>query len=171
MKMNGWFCVGFLLLILLQVAVCGTMSNKSPKMSMLPHLTPHSDPCYLIEFVGDDDISSQMEPLVKRLEDDLCTSIRRLNIMHSSEYQQMFEYLNGSELPFFYNRRTAQTISGPTMYDNLKNWGMGRTHKSKLTPEAVAIEKANKKMRFSMAAIGWNKFLDRIKKKRNRVIE
>lgn len=143
--------------------------HRHPR-SMLPQLIPHSDPCYLIEFVGDDEVSSQMEPLVKRLEDDLSTNVRRLNIKNT-EYQQMYETVGGSDLPFFYNRRTAQAISGPTMYDNLKNWGMGRSHKYKLTPESIAIENMNKKMRFSMTTVGWNKFLDKIKKKRNRVIE
>jgi hypothetical protein len=70
-----------------------------------------------------------MEPVVRRLEVDLGTKVRRININRKQEYVKLYECVGGNEcgsVPFFYNRRTAQAICGATPYQNLKNLAMGK---------------------------------------------
>jgi hypothetical protein len=97
---------------------------------LLPQLQPHDDTCYLLEFISDEsDHCSQMEPVVRRLEHDLRTKVRRINISRKHEYVKLYECVGGNEcgsVPFFYNRRTAQAICGATPYHNLKNLAMGK---------------------------------------------
>ena len=92
--------------------------------SILPNLLPHKDTCYLMEFHHDDcDHAEQMEPVLKRLEDDLDTKVRRINISHRREFQSLLQAVGHDEcgsFPFYYNRRTGQAICGATSYLNLK---------------------------------------------------
>ena len=74
------------------------------------------------------DASSQMEPVLQRLEDDLDTSIRRINVFRRREFMTLLESIGFNEcgnMPFYYNRRTGQAICGPTTYMNLRRWGTG----------------------------------------------
>lgn len=67
-----------------------------------------------------------MEPLVKQLEQELGTKVRRVNIGKRQDFAALFDLVGGNEggnLPFFYNRRTAQAICGPTTYSNLLRLG------------------------------------------------
>lgn len=69
-----------------------------------------------------------MEPVLQRLEKDLDTKIRRINIMRRKEFGSLLEVVGFDEcgtLPFYYNRRTGQAICGATSYLNLKRWGTG----------------------------------------------
>jgi hypothetical protein len=70
-----------------------------------------------------------MEPVVERLEKDLNTKVRRINISRRQEFVKLYDCVGGNEcgsVPFFYNRRTAQAICGATPYQNLKNLAMGK---------------------------------------------
>jgi hypothetical protein len=106
-----------------------TTTQQQQQRVLLPQLPPHGDTEYLLEFVAD---SSQqcklMEPLVHRLEEDLGTTVRRIDIHARPDYMTLFDAVGGQEggnVPFFYNRRTARAICGATPYDNLQAWGAG----------------------------------------------
>lgn len=105
-------------------------SAKSEPRKLLPQLPPHKDTCYLLEFVTDgSDHCLQMEPVVQRLEKDLRTKVRKINISRKQDFVKLYDCVGGNEcgtVPFFYNRRTAQAICGPTPYQNLKNLAMGK---------------------------------------------
>lgn len=99
------------------------LATPSHQRSLLPQLPPHTDACYILEFIADGvDACKQMEPLVKKLENELNTSVRKINISKRQDFLALFDTVGGNEggnLPFFYNRRTAQAICGPTPYSNL----------------------------------------------------
>jgi hypothetical protein len=96
---------------------------------LLPKVLPHNDKSYLISFESDDyDHCKQMQPVLKRLEEDLGTAIRRINIMRKREFMGLLEAVGHNDcgtLPFYYNRRTGQAICGATSYSNLRKWGTG----------------------------------------------
>lgn len=98
----------------------------SPR-KLLPQLPPHPDKSFIVEFVADGvEACNQMEPLVKRLEEELNIKVRRINIGKRQDFLALFDLVGGNEggnLPFFYNRRTAQAICGPTPYTNLFRLG------------------------------------------------
>ena len=102
--------------------------DGSPR-KLLPKVAPHPDTCYLLTFVSDNnDMCDQMEPVVERLEEDLDTSVRRINIYRRREFMTLLDSIGfneGGQLPFYYNRRTGQAVCGPTSYLNLKRWGTG----------------------------------------------
>ena len=95
----------------------------------LPKQLPLNDESYLLEFHTDNlEHAAQMEPVLKRLERELKTKVRRLNIYRKRDLYTVLEQIGHDEcgqLPFYYNRRTGQAICGPTTYMNLKRWGMG----------------------------------------------
>lgn len=97
---------------------------KAKKQSYLPKLTPHEDNCYLMEFHHDDcDHANQMEPVLKRLEEDLDTKVRRINVSRRKEFFQLLNACGHDEcgqFPFYYNRRTGQAVCGATSYKNLR---------------------------------------------------
>jgi hypothetical protein len=103
--------------------------EKNAHSTLLPKLLPHEDTCYLLEFHSDNcDHCEQMEPVLRRLEDDLDTKIRRINIFRRREFMGLLEAIGFDEcggLPFYYNRRTGQAVCGATSYLNLKRWGTG----------------------------------------------
>ena len=74
-----------------------------------------------MEFHSDstgNDASSQMEPVLQRLEDDLDTNIRRINVFRRREFMTLLESIGFNEcgnMPFYYNRRTGQGSSPSTM--------------------------------------------------------
>ena len=96
---------------------------------LLPKPAPHEDSCYLLEFHTDNnDMVDQMAPVLERLEEDLGTKVRRINIFRRKEFMGLLEAIGFDEcgsIPFYYNRRTGQAICGPTSYLNLKRWGTG----------------------------------------------
>ncbi|RYG67715.1 hypothetical protein EON64_06840 [archaeon] len=86
-----------------------------------------------------------MEPVVKRLEDDLKIKVRRVNINRRADFVMLYEAVGGmstSTIPFFYNRRTAQAISGPSPYDNLRRLAMGSTLHSFVEQPESAFSKS-----------------------------
>ena len=103
--------------------------EESTEGQLLPKPAPHEDQCYLLEFHTDNnDMVAQMEPVLERLEDDLGTKVRRINIFRRKEFMGLLEAIGFDEcgsIPFYYNRRTGQAICGPTSYLNLKRWGTG----------------------------------------------
>ena len=104
-------------------------TTKHIESKLLPKLLPHPDTCYLLEFHHDDcDHAEQMEPVLKRLEDDLDTKVRRININTRKEFFSLLSTVGHDEcgsFPFYYNRRTGQAICGATSYSNLRSWGTG----------------------------------------------
>ena len=92
-------------------------SNKGQNVDrFLAKLLPSKDNSYLIEFHADDtDHATQMEPVLRRLEDDLQTKVRRVNISRRREFYTLMEAMGHEEcgqLPFYYNRKTAQAVWG-----------------------------------------------------------
>jgi len=103
--------------------------NEERPLAFLPKLSPHSDDCYLLEFHSDQtEYKDEMEPVLKRVEDDLDTKIRRINIFRRREFMGVLEQIGHDEcgqLPFYYNRRTGQAVCGATSYMNLRRWAVG----------------------------------------------
>lgn len=103
--------------------------STRPKRKLLPKVVPHDDKCYLLEFHSDNnDLCEQMKPVLQRLEEDLDTTVRRINVFRRREFMTLLESIGFNEcgnLPFYYNRRTGQAVCGPTSYVNLKRWGTG----------------------------------------------
>jgi len=104
-------------------------SAKKLLTGLKPILLPHPDTAYLIEFVSDNcDLCDQMRPVIERLEEDLGTKVRRINIQRRSEFIGLLEAIGfdeGGNFPFYFNRRTGQAICGATTYMNLRRWGTG----------------------------------------------
>lgn len=78
-----------------------------------------------------------MQPVLKRLEQDLGTIVRRINIIRRREFMGVLEAMGHHDcgtLPFYYNRRTGQAICGATTYVNLKRWGTGDLKHSFVDP-------------------------------------
>lgn len=130
--------------------------------SLLPQLPPHKDTCYLLEFISDgSDHCAQMEPVVQRLEKDLRTKVRKINISRKHEFLKLYDCVGGSEcgtVPFFYNRRTAQAICGATPYQNLKNLAMGKPiHFFNDAPQNIddKVEHDPRRQR----GVGWSDYL------------
>ena len=100
---------------------CNSDENKKP---FLPKLLPHEDNSYLMEFHHDGcDHAEQMEPVLQRLEEDLDTKIRRINVSRRKEFFQLLHAVGHDEcgsFPFYYNRRTGQAVCGATSYMNLR---------------------------------------------------
>lgn len=107
----------------------GEALKQEARRFILPQLQPHEDDSYLIEFHSDNcDHCEQMEPVLQRLERDLNTKVRRINIFRRREFYGLLEVMGHDEcggLPFYYNRRTGQAVCGATSYANLKRWGVG----------------------------------------------
>ena len=103
--------------------------SEPTERKLLPKLPPHDDTCFMLEFITEgSDHCIQMEPVVKRLEQDLCIKVRKIDISKRSDFMKLYDCVGGNEcgsVPFFYNRRTAQAICGATPYQNLKNLAMG----------------------------------------------
>ncbi len=144
------FCLEFSIircLVFFLTALCigASQSNASNKQLLfgtnskilLKQAAENTD--YLLEFV---DISSPrnnaMELVVARLEGELQTQVKVLKLNGNKENIKLFNLVGGNEgnhLPFFYNRQTGQSISGPTPYFNLKRWATGHPlHQFELLP-------------------------------------
>jgi hypothetical protein len=99
------------------------------KRRFVPQVRPHPDTKYLLELVTDDTNPTLfMEPIVNRLEDELETKVRKINIQRRPDFLLLFEALGGNEggqFPFFYNRRTRKAICGTTYYQNLLSLACG----------------------------------------------
>ena len=102
---------------------CNNDENKKP---FLPKLLPHEDNSYIMEFHHDGcDHAEQMEPVLQRLEDDLDTKVRRINVSRRKEFFQLLHAVGHDEcgsFPFYYNRRTGQAVCGATSYMNLRRY-------------------------------------------------
>ena len=70
------------------------------------------------------DASSQMEPVLQRLEEDLDTDITRINVFRRREFMTLLESIGFNEcgnMPFYYNRRTGQgRLTANTPFPPLK---------------------------------------------------
>ena len=69
-----------------------------------------------------------MEPVLERLERDLQTKVRRINVSRRREFYGLLEAMGHDEcgtLPFYYNRKTAQAVVRKPSYLNLKRWATG----------------------------------------------
>lgn len=113
-------------------------AQEEEDTSLLPHVLPHPDTAYLISFESDDyDHCRQMQPVLRRLEADLGTMIRRINLSRRREFVGVLEAVGHNDcgtLPFYYNRRTGQAICGATSYLNLRRWGTGDLRHSFMDP-------------------------------------
>ena len=91
------------------------------------------------------DHCEQMRPVVERLEEDLSTKVRRININRKGDFLSVFEACGGNEcgnVPFYYNRRTAQAICGATPYANLRNLATGSPNHLFVDSPQNLLEKA-----------------------------
>lgn len=112
--LSHFLLLGMATLLLIQPAWCGGWLSRSigslkssskdqntdakRKHELLPKLLPHDDTSYLIEFHSDNcDHCEQMEPVLQRLEDDLGTKIRRINIFRRREFYGLLEAMGHDE--------------------------------------------------------------------------
>jgi hypothetical protein len=66
-----------------------------------------------------------MDPLVKRLENEVDSKVERLEIWHNEGNAKLMKEYDKSHcggVPFFFNKRTGKWICGSTDYDQLKEW-------------------------------------------------
>ena len=76
----------------------GSSDREDRVGALLPKLLPHEDTSYLLEFHSDNcDHCEQMEPVLKRLEADLGTKIRRINIFRRREFYGLIEAMGHDE--------------------------------------------------------------------------
>jgi len=124
----------------------GNSSNsKSKERKLLPKLPPHhDDESYIVEFHSDNSENSElMEPVVKRLEDDVDTKVRKINISRRKDLYSILESVGHDEcgtLPFYFNRRTGQAICGATTYSNLKKLATGGASAFNEPPESLRMK-------------------------------
>lgn len=131
----------FILLILCLTIVAGIVPPKSirpwsfwsRRVTVTTKVFPIKPPLvtndsHLLEFFIDTPDCRIMEPIVNRLEDDIKTEVKRINIHKCAANMKLFEAVGGMEcgtVPFFYNRQTTREVCGKTNYPNLKKWGTG----------------------------------------------
>ena len=101
------------------------------------------------------------EPVLKRLEEDLDTKIRRINVSRRQDLPALLEVMGHDEcgnFPFYYNRRTGQAVCGPTTYKNLKAWGTGAMmHSFMQAPENIHEQEFDKSKQRKVGMAGfWN---------------
>ena len=103
---DSWFVLTF-------INIPTTLTSLLTPLKPLTQTSPFNT-SYLMEFHSDttgSDASSQMEPVLQRLEDDLDTTVRRINVFRRREFMTLLESIGFNEcgnMPFYYNRRTGQ---------------------------------------------------------------
>lgn len=122
--------------------VLGLRRGSEP-VEALPLPVPSADTSFLLSFESDEyDHCKQMHPVLERLERDLGTVVRRVNVARRREFMAVLEAMGHNDcgtLPFYFNRRTGQAICGATTYSNLKRWGVGDLrHNFMDPPESVS---------------------------------
>ena len=120
-------------------------NSQNDERKLVPKLLPHhEDECYIVEFHSDTSENTEMmEPVLKRLEEDIDTKVRRINISRRKDLYSILESMGHDEcgtLPFYYNRRTGQAICGATTYQNLKNLATGRISSFIQSPESLRMK-------------------------------
>lgn len=106
-----------------------TIKSASPlengQRKLLPQLPPHPDEAFILEFITDGaEGVAKMEPVIKDMEKKFKIKVRKINLSRSPDAMALFDFVGGNEggnVPFFYNRRTAQAICGTTFVTNLEN--------------------------------------------------
>ena len=64
-----------------------------------------------------------MESIVDKLERELGAKIDRLEVWYNHNNKKLLDkYAGFATVPFFYNEKTDQKISGETDYETLKSW-------------------------------------------------
>jgi thiol-disulfide isomerase/thioredoxin len=68
-----------------------------------------------------------MNLMVERLEKEHAVKVDRLEVWFDKENQKLLEkYAGLSTVPFFYNERSGEKISGETDFDTLERWALGK---------------------------------------------
>ena len=84
----------------------------------------------LIEFYGTEcEHCKEMEPLIKKLEEEEGIKITRLEVWHNSKNAELLTKLDKigcGGVPFFYNQKTGNAICGSTNYESFKKWALGK---------------------------------------------
>jgi hypothetical protein len=95
----------------------------------------------------------KMLPVLDRLEEDLDTKVRRLNVNRRKDFLAILECVGHDEFggfPFYFNRRTAQAVAGATGYSNLRKWATGHVqHIFQDPPENMHEQEPDYSMRQS----------------------
>jgi len=84
---------------------------------------------HLLEFYGIECIScAAMEPIVKKLEQELFVKFKKIEVWHSHANAHLMMYYAKGEckaVPFFYNKKTGKGLCGPQTYEKLREWALG----------------------------------------------
>ena len=116
---------------------------------LLPQLPPHKDTCFIVEFISErSEQCKKMEPIVRDVEKVLNMKIRQIDVSKKPSFLQMYECVGGNEcgnLPFYYNRRTAQAICGATYYENLMSLAMGELPLFRADPAQITQNMISKR--------------------------
>jgi thiol-disulfide isomerase/thioredoxin len=85
---------------------------------------------YLLEFYGREcHFCREMEPLVKKLEEELGVKVKRIEVWHNAANAKLMEQFDKGfcgGVPFFFNKKTGKWICGATTYEKLKEWALGK---------------------------------------------
>jgi len=113
------------------------LRNKTPDRAMqaekqpeiVQKALPRREEYYLLEFYGAECVScAAMEPIVKRLEQELFVKFKKIEVWHSHANAHLMMYYAKGEckaVPFFYNKKSGKGLCGPQTYETLKEWALG----------------------------------------------
>lgn len=83
----------------------------------------------LLEFYGTEcEHCKDMEPLLKRLQEEEGIELTRLEVWHNQKNAELHQELDQGKcggVPFFFNKKTKQWLCGSVSYEKLKAWATG----------------------------------------------
>ena len=80
----------------------------------------------LLSFYGNEcDHCRNMEPLIKKLEEETNLKMERYEVWHNEENAKIMDQYDKNlcgGVPFFYNTKSKEWICGEISYEKLKSW-------------------------------------------------
>ena len=84
----------------------------------------------LLEFYGTECVHCrEMDPLIKRLEQEENLKIIRLEVWHNAQNAELLTKLDKigcGGVPFFYNKKTGASLCGSVDWERFKKWATGK---------------------------------------------
>ncbi|MBS3149884.1 hypothetical protein J4455_04310 [Candidatus Woesearchaeota archaeon] len=84
----------------------------------------------LLEFYGIECVHcKEMDPLIKKLEQEEGIKITRIEVWHNAENAQLLSRLDKigcGGVPFCFNKKTGKALCGSTDWETFKKWAMGK---------------------------------------------
>jgi len=84
----------------------------------------------LLEFYGTECVHCrEMDPLIKRLEQEENLKIIRLEVWHNAQNAELLTKLDKigcGGVPFFHNKKTGASLCGSVDWERFKKWATGK---------------------------------------------